>query len=170
MIGRTIFLNKNPKRKSWGRGSAERICGNFFLAWRILGELPANFSANFDCRFFLQIFRPCFSTVSGLPPKNSRPKFTPEIVAIPLQFHFLEPKMFSRRFSAYGGDQKFRSEKLNECCPNCSNFQPEFCPNLLRIFPKFLEEFFLLRFFLGNGDQKKNHQKSAQFFNANFPA
>ena len=35
------------------------------------------------------------------PPK----KFTPKLVGIPLQLHFLKPKCFSRRFSAYRGDQ-----------------------------------------------------------------
>ena len=39
------------------------------------------------------------------PPKKFTPKFTSRIVGTPLQFHFLEPKIYSRRFSAYGGDQ-----------------------------------------------------------------
>ena len=34
--------------------------------------------------------------------KNSRPKFTPQVVGIRLQFHFLEPKIYSRRCSASG--------------------------------------------------------------------
>ena len=55
------------------------------------------FSANFSALFF-QDFRP--------PPKKSRPKFTPRIVGSPLQFHFLKPNFYSRRFSAYGGDHK----------------------------------------------------------------
>ena len=56
--------------------------------------------ANFDSEFFSLVF----SRVSG-HPKNSRPKFTSRIVATPLQFHFLEPKVYSRRFSAYGGNR-----------------------------------------------------------------
>ena len=43
----------------------------FFLAWRILGKLPVNFSVNCDVEFFLQIFRPCFSGVSA-PQKFTR--------------------------------------------------------------------------------------------------
>ena len=36
----------------WSRRYAERIRGEFFiLARRILGKLPANFSANFDGEF-----------------------------------------------------------------------------------------------------------------------
>ena len=57
--------------------------------------------ANFDSEIFSLVF-PGFQA----HPKNSRPKFTSRIVGIPLQFHFLEPKIYSRRFSACGGDQK----------------------------------------------------------------
>ena len=60
-------------------------------------------SLKFLQRIFPQIFRLCFSRASG-PPKSSRPKFTSKIVGTPLQFHIFEPKMLSRRFSAYGGD------------------------------------------------------------------
>ena len=60
--------------------------------------------ANFDSEFFGLVF----SGVSG-HPKNSRPKFTSRIVSIPFQFHFLEPKIYSRRFSAYGGDQDIKT-------------------------------------------------------------
>ena len=49
--------------------------------------------ANCDSEFFGLVF----SRVSG-HPKNSRPKFTSRIVGIPLQFHILEPKIYSRRF------------------------------------------------------------------------
>ena len=56
--------------------------------------------ANFDGEFFGLVF-PGFQATQ----KNSCPKFTSRIVGIPLQFHFLEPKIYSRRFSAYGGDQ-----------------------------------------------------------------
>ena len=45
--------------------------------------------ANFDSEFFGLIF-PGFQA----PPKNSRPEFTPRILSIPLQFHFLEPIFF----------------------------------------------------------------------------
>ena len=75
-----------------------------FVFWpgELLGKLPANFSANFDSEFFGVVF----PGASG-HPKNSRPKFTSRIVGISLQFHFLEPKLYSWRFAAYGGDQDF---------------------------------------------------------------
>ena len=109
------FLSKGiaPKiagggvQSCWSRLSAEQNWGDFFhLVWRILGNLPANFSAKFDSEFGSRISRPCFSRVSG-PPE----KFTPKFVGIPLRFHFLEPKIFSRRFSAYGGDQELGDHK-----------------------------------------------------------
>ena len=68
----------------------------------------ANFrkiAGEFLSEFWWRIFQPCFPRVSG-HPKHSRPKFTSRIVGIPLQFHFFEPKIYSRRFSADGGDQK----------------------------------------------------------------
>ena len=71
----------------------------FYLVWRIWGRLPANFSANLS-EIFPQIFQPCFSSVSG--PSQ---QFTPKIFGILLQFHFLKPKNYSRRFSACWGDQ-----------------------------------------------------------------
>ena len=75
--------------KCWSRHYAERIWGEFFiLVRRSLGRLPANFSANFDSEFFGLVF-PGFEPTQ----KNSRPKFTSRIVGIPLQFHFLEPKI-----------------------------------------------------------------------------
>ena len=58
--------------------------------------------ANFDSEFFGLVFAGFQVT-----QKNSRPKFTSRSVGIPLQFHFLELKTYSRRFSAYGGDQHF---------------------------------------------------------------
>ena len=61
--------------------------------------------ANFDSEFFGLVF-PGFQAT----PKHSRPKFTSRIVGIPLQFHFLEPKMYSRRFSAHGGDQHLTAD------------------------------------------------------------
>ena len=57
--------------------------------------------ANFDSEFFGLVFPGVQAR-----PKNSRPKFTSRIVGSPLQFHFLEPKIYSRRFSAYVGDQQ----------------------------------------------------------------
>ena len=78
--------------------------------------------ANFDSEFFdLVFFR-----VSG-HQKNSRPKFTSRIVGIPLQFHFLEPKIYSRRFSAYGGDQQFLKKRSENAGAN---------ENLLCAFPR----------------------------------
>ena len=69
-----------------------------FLAWQTLGELPANFSANFDGEFILRIFRPCFSRGSG-PKKNSRPNLS----ALLSNFiQFLEPKMFYADFLLTG--------------------------------------------------------------------
>ena len=75
---------------------------------KILGKLPANFSADFNGDFFFffrKIVGPVFPGFQA--PPSPKEKFTPEItpnhVGIPIQFHFLEPKMFSRRFSAYGG-------------------------------------------------------------------
>ena len=51
--------------------------------------------------FFRKMFGLIFQ-VSGLP-KNSRPKFTPRHVGIPLQLHLSQTQLFSRRFSAYRG-------------------------------------------------------------------
>ena len=42
---------------------------------------------------FCNAFGLVFPGFQASPPK-SRPKFTPEIVGIPLQFHFLEPNFF----------------------------------------------------------------------------
>ena len=53
--------------------------------------------------FFILEFVGLFFPGLQAPPKNSRPKFAPKLVGIPLQFHFLEPKIESRRFSACGG-------------------------------------------------------------------
>ena len=81
--------------------------GDFFiLAQRSSGKLPVSFSAKFDGEFFPRIFRPCFARIPGPPPPPK--KFTPRIVGIPLQFHFLEPKIYSHRLSAYWGDQDLR--------------------------------------------------------------
>ena len=75
------------------------------MASTFLGKFPAKFSANFDGEKFPQIFRPCFFQGLQAPPK----KVTPKIVGIPLQFHFLEPKIVSHRFSAFGEDHELES-------------------------------------------------------------
>ena len=62
--------------------------------------------AHFDSEFFGLSFPGLKDT-----QKNSRPKFTARIAGFPPQFHFLEPKVYSRRFSAYGGDQRFASHE-----------------------------------------------------------
>ena len=53
------------------------------LAWPNLGRVPANFSANFDCKFFPRIVWPCFPGFrpSRAPPqtihaRNSRPNLS----------------------------------------------------------------------------------------------
>ena len=66
---------------------------------KIAGEIS---SANVDGEFRRRIFQPCFFQDFRPPP----PKFTLRIVGIPLQSHFLEPKICSRRSSACWGDQK----------------------------------------------------------------
>ena len=78
-----------PNRQWWARGSAERIWGDFFiLAWQIWGNLPTNFSANFDGEFLSANFAALFFPRCHPPENDSRPKFTPTIVGIPLQCHF----------------------------------------------------------------------------------
>ena len=89
----SILRSSIHAAKCWSRRYAERIWGDFFiLARRISGKLPANFSANFDREFFGLVFPGLQAT-----QKNSRPKFTSRIVGIPLQSHFLEPKIFCLR-------------------------------------------------------------------------
>ena len=86
--------------------------------------------ANFDSEFFGLVF-------AGLQasPKNSRPQFTPRIVGIPLQSHFLEPKIYSRRFSAYRGDQEVSGNRLlGTIALPFVNYCVAFC-ELLRVFP-----------------------------------
>ena len=62
-----------------------------------------------------------------------------------------------------------RSEKLqNESSPNFSIFVPEFVPNFATNFPRIFRGFYVLCF-VGNRDQKENHQKSPPLFNAKFP-
>ena len=53
-------------------------------------KIASEFLSEFFQQIFPAIFRPCFSRVSEPPPppqKDSRPKFTPKIVSLPLQFH-----------------------------------------------------------------------------------
>ena len=100
------FYSNSLSRGSifWSRRYAERIWGELFILVRRISQriLIANFSA-----LLFQGFR---------SPKNSRPKFTSRIVGIPLQFRFLEPKIYSRRFSAYGEDQNLvRLQALVTC-------------------------------------------------------
>ena len=91
---------------------------------------PAN-CRKIASEFWWRIFRPCFSRVSG-HPKNLRPKFTSRTVGIPLQFHFLEPKIYSWRFSAYGGDQQMTSalQKSKCCSPTSAAQLPENCSSI----------------------------------------
>ena len=57
-------------------------------------------------KFSREFFGLAFPGCQAPPPK----KFTPRIVGIPLQFYFREPKFYSRRSSAYWGDQN------SPCC------------------------------------------------------
>ena len=79
-----------------------------FLGSTNFRKIAGEFLSGFDGEFFPQNVRPCFSRISPPPPqkKTFTPKFTSRIVGIPLQFHFLKPKIYSRRFSAFWGDQK----------------------------------------------------------------
>ena len=76
------------------------------LVRRILGELPANLSANFDGEFFfgecLGLGFPGFQTSQKKHAQNSRP----ELSTFP-PISLLESHSFSRRFSAYRGNQEF---------------------------------------------------------------
>ena len=60
-------------------------------------------SANFSCEFF-GLVSPGFQA----PQKNSPPNSRAKLSALLSNFRFLSPTCFSRRFSAYGGDQKLR--------------------------------------------------------------
>ena len=68
------ILGVNFYNLKFGLANFRKIAGEFFL-------MP-----NSDSKFIGLVF----SRVSG-PPENSRPKFTPKLVGIPLEFHFLEP-------------------------------------------------------------------------------
>ena len=67
---------QEPLILCWSRRYAERIWGYFFfiLVRRIVGKLPANFSANLMANFDREFLRPCF--FQGFRPPN---KFTPKI-------------------------------------------------------------------------------------------
>ena len=58
------------------------------------------------------------------------------------------------------------------CRPKVSQifgiFVPDFAPNVAPNFPRIFRGLFVLRF-VGDGEQKKIHQKSPPFFNAKFP-
>ena len=111
LTGRISLENEYVRNKIlgeyWSRGTAEateRIRGgSSILVWRISRRiLAANFS------------RELFGLVSpGLQalPKNSRPKFTPKIVSIPLQFSHFETHLFLKNadFLLTGGDQELVS-------------------------------------------------------------
>ena len=88
-------------------GIAKRIS---YFAPASFRQISSEIPANFHSQIFPRMFRPCFSRVSG-HPKNSRPKFMAKIVGIPLQFHFVESKNVSRRYSAYWGDQSIQRNR-----------------------------------------------------------
>ena len=105
--GSKKYRSQNFGLNFWGRGSAERIWGEFFiLAWWILGKWPVNFSATFDGELFPQIFQPCFFFLGFRPPpskkKNHAQNSRPKIVGIPLKLHFLEPFFFTPIFCLRG--------------------------------------------------------------------
>ena len=78
-----------------------------FLFWS--GEFEENrrrisqriLMANFDSDFFGLVF-PWFQATQKIHAQNSRP----ELSAFLSNFTFFEPKIYSRRFSAYGEDQQ----------------------------------------------------------------
>ena len=67
--------------------------GEFLFDPANSGKFLANFSANFSSANFLAVFLQGFR-----PLEKVTPKIHAQIVGIPLQVHFLEPKHFSRRF------------------------------------------------------------------------
>ena len=80
--------------RSWSRRYAERIWGEFFiLVRRILGNLPANFSANFDGEFFGLVF-PGFQATQKIHAQNAHP----ELSAFLFNFTFLNPKFIHGEF------------------------------------------------------------------------
>ena len=76
---------------------AERIWVDFkILVRRILGEVPANFSANSTSEFIPRIVWPGFSRVSGSPKIHAQN---------PSPTRIFEPNSFSRCFAAYWGEE-----------------------------------------------------------------
>ena len=63
------------------------------MVWRILEKLPANFSANFDVKFFPQMFRPCFPGFQA-PRKNPCQNSRPESSAFLSNFTLSNPTCF----------------------------------------------------------------------------
>ena len=89
--------------KFWSRRYAERIWGEFsILVRRILGRLPANFSANFDSEFFGLVF-PGFQATQKIHAQNSRP----ESSAFLSNFTLLNPNFFHGDFLLTGETDKF---------------------------------------------------------------
>ena len=87
-------LRRIPFPKFWSRRYAERIWGEFFiLVRRILGKLPANFSANFDGEFFGLVF-PGLQATQKIHAQNSRP----ELSAFISNFTLLNPKFIHGDF------------------------------------------------------------------------
>ena len=82
----------------WSRRYAERIWGEFFiLVRRILRNLPANFSANFDGEFCGLVF-PGLQATQKIHAQNSRP----ELSAFLSNFTFLNPKSIHGDFLLTG--------------------------------------------------------------------
>ena len=72
----------------------------FFKTWP--GELLENCRQISQRILMANFVRKYFPGLQAPPPpqQKKRPTFTPKIVGIPLQFHCLEPTIFSLRFSA----------------------------------------------------------------------
>ena len=86
--------------------------------------MPANFSAIFNGEFFCKFFGLALPGFQPPPPE----KFTPKLVDIPL-ISLSRTLIYSRRFSAHGGDQECRCK-----CMRCMYSHPgEYRKNFLRI-------------------------------------
>ena len=95
---RGIFSIPCCRGNCWSRRYAEWIWGEFFiLVRRILGKLPANFSANFDSEFFGLVF-PGFQATPKIHAQNSRP----ELSAFLFNFTFSNPKFIHGDFLLTG--------------------------------------------------------------------
>ena len=88
---------------------------NFLFCPASSRKIAGKFLSEFGWQIFYSESSALFSRVSG-HPKNSRPKFTSRIVGIPSQFHFLEPKIYSRRFSASGETNRWIQESFKGGC------------------------------------------------------